>query len=175
MKPIEIIANVVGIFAVATFVLSYQMKTRKGIVICNSISRVLYVVQYLLLFAFEGAVLDIVSIGAAVLAGKKDSPFIKKHLKAVIISVNLVMVVTGILLYKNIFSLLPLFGVLLQTGAFWLTREKDIRLVSLLGSPFWFTYNVYSHAYGSSLGDVMTMVSITTAMIRYKDWKKKQE
>ena len=64
----EIIANIIGIFAVVTFVLSYQMKTRKGIVLCNSVSRVLYVVQYLLLFAFEGAVLDIVGIAAAVLA-----------------------------------------------------------------------------------------------------------
>ena len=173
MKPIEIIANVVGTFAVVTFVLSYQMKTRKGIVICNSISRVLYVAQYLLLLAFEGAVLDIVSIGAAVLAGKKDTPFIKKHLKAVIISVNLVMVVTGILLYKNIFSLLPLFGVLLHTGAFWLTNEKHIRAMSIIGSPFWLAYNLYSRAFGSAVGDVMTMVSIATAMIRYKDWKKK--
>ena len=171
----EIIANIVGIFAVVTFVLSYQMKTRKGIVLCNSVSRILYVVQYLLLFAFEGAVLDIVGIAAAVLAQKKDSPFIKKHVKAVIISVNAVMIAVGIIFYKNIFSLLPLLGVILQTGAFWLTKEKNIRVVSFLGSPFWLAYNLYSHAYGSAVGDVMTMVSIATAMIRYKDWKKKSE
>ena len=163
----------IGVAAVATFVLSYQMKTRKGIVICNAISRALYVVQYLLLFAFEGAVLDVLGIVASVLAQKKDSPFIKKHLKIVVISVDLVIVAAGILLYKNVFSLLPMLGVLLHTGAFWLTKEKDIRIVSFLGSPFWLVYNLYSHAYGSAVGDVMTMVSIATAMIRYKDWKKK--
>ena len=169
----DIIANVIGVAAVATFVLSYQMKTRKGIVICNAISRALYVVQYLLLFAFAGAVLDVLGIVASVLAQKKDSPFIKKHLKIVVISVDLVIVAAGILLYKNVFSLLPMLGVLLHTGAFWLTKEKDIRIVSFLGSPFWLVYNLYSHAYGSAVGDVMTMVSIATAMIRYKDWKKK--
>lgn len=172
MKPFEIIANIIGVFAVATFVLSYQLKTRKAIIICNAVSRVLFVAQYFLLGAFEGAMLDVVSIAAVVLAEKRDTPFIKKHLKAAIILVNLAMIATGIIFYKNIFSFLPLIGVLLQTGAFWLTREKDIRLVSLLGSPFWFTYNIYSHAYGSSLGDIMTFVSIITAMIRYKDWKK---
>jgi len=171
---LDIIANVIGVAAVATFVLSYQMKTRKGIVICNAISRALYVVQYLLLFAFEGAVLDVLGIVASVLAQKKDSPFIKKHLKIVVISVDLVIVAAGILLYKNVFSLLPMLGVLLHTGAFWLTKEKDIRIVSFLGSPFWLVYNLYSHAYGSAVGDVMTMVSIATAMIRYKDWKKKE-
>ena len=172
---LDIIANIVGVVAVILFVLSYQMKTRKGIIICNSVSRALYVAQYLLLFAFEGAVLDVLGIVAAVLAQKKDTPFIKKHLKSVIISVNLVMIGAGVLLYENIFSLLPVFGVLLHTGAFWLSKEKNIRIISFLGSPFWLAYNLSSHAYGSAAGDVITMVSIASAMIRYKDFKKSQE
>ena len=74
-------ANAVGVLAVVIFVLSYQQKTRRGIVVCNVISRALYVLQYILLFAFEGAVLDIIGIIASVLAQNKDKPFIKKHLK----------------------------------------------------------------------------------------------
>ena len=172
---LDIIANIVGVVAVILFVLSYQMKTRKGIIVCNSVSRALYVAQYLLLFAFEGAVLDVLGIVAAMLAQKKDTPFIKKHLKAVMISVNLVMIGAGVLLYENIFSLLPVLGVLFHTGAFWLSKEKNIRIISFLGSPFWLAYNLYSHAYGSAAGDVITMVSIASAMIRYKDFKKSQE
>ena len=168
----KIIANIIGIAAVILFVLSYQQKTRRGIVICNSVSRGLYVLQYLLVFAFEGAVLDIVGIIASVLAQNKDKPIIKKNLKLIIIGVNLVIILTGILLYKNIFSLLPMFGVLLHIGAFWLTNEKHIRRISFLGSPFWFIYNLISGAYGSAIGDMMTMVSIVLAMIRYKDFKK---
>ncbi len=132
----------------------------------------MYVVQYLLLFAFEGAVLDIVGVVASVLAQRKDTPFIKRHLKAVIIGVNLIIIIAGILLYKNIFSLLPMFGVLLHTGAFWLTNEKHIRRISFLGSPFWLVYNLISGAYGSSIGDVLTLVSIAVAMFRY-DFKRK--
>jgi hypothetical protein len=58
----------------------------------------------------------------------------KKHLKTVIIGINIVIVATGFLIYKNIFSLLPMFGVLLHTGAFWLDSIKQIRLISFLGS-----------------------------------------
>lgn len=165
------IANLVGILAVIVFVLSYQQKNRRGIVLCNVISRGLYVVQYLLLFAFEGAILDIVGMLASILAQNKEKPIIKKHLKAVIIGINLVIVATGILLYKNIFSLLPMLGVLLHTGAFWLDNEKQIRRISFLGSPFWLVYNLISQAYGSAIGDVLTMVSIGVAMYRY-DFKK---
>ena len=85
---------------------------------------------------------------------------------------NLSIVVAGLLLYKNPFSLLPMIGVLFHTGAFWLTKEKNIRVVSFLGSPFWLIYNLYSHAYGSAVGDVMTMVSIALAFIRYDLIKK---
>ena len=167
------IANAVGILAVIVFVLSYQQKTRRGIVICNVISRGLYVVQYLLLFAFEGAVLDVLGMIASVLAQKKDNLFIKKHLKAVIIGINAVIVIAGLLLYKNIFSMLPMMGVLLHTGAFWLDNEKHIRRISFLGSPFWLVYNLVTGAFGSAIGDIMTMVSIGIAMIRY-DFKKKR-
>lgn len=167
------IANAIGICAVIVFVLSYQQKTRRGIVICNAVSRALYVIQYILLFAFEGAILDVVGIIASVLAQQKDSPFIKKHLPIVAVCVNALIVVTGILLYRNVFSLLPMFGVLLHTGAFWLNKEKNIRIVSFLGSPFWLVYNLVTSAYGSAIGDVMTMCSIGIAMFRY-DFKKKQ-
>ena len=168
------VANAVGVLAVVIFVLSYQQKTRRGIVVCNVISRALYVLQYILLFAFEGAVLDIIGIIASVLAQNKDKPFIKKHLKVFIIGVNLLIVSATAVLYKNAFSLLPMFGVLLHTGAFWLSDEKYIRRVSFLGSPFWLAYNIYSSAFGSAIGDVMTMVSIGIAIFRY-DIKKKDK
>lgn len=168
MKDIlPIIANIIGILAVALFVLSYQQKTRRGIILCNILSRGLYVVQYLLLGAFEGAVLDILGMGVSLLAQKKDIPAIKKYLPAVIIGTDLIVVGVGLCLYESIFSLLPICGVLLHTGAFWMTRERRIRAVSFLGSPFWFVYNLVSRAYGSAIGDAMTMVSIAVAIVRY--------
>ena len=72
------------------------------------------------------------------------------------------------ILNRSALDLLPIFGVLLHTGAFWLTRERVIRIVSLIGSPFWLTYNFASRAYGSALGDLLTMGSIVIALIKYR-------
>ncbi|MBE6597192.1 MAG: YgjV family protein [Ruminococcaceae bacterium] len=170
MPPI--IPQIFGILAVATFLLSYQQKKRKNIILLNVTSRALYIIQYFLLGAFSGAVLDILGAIASVIAEKKDKPFLKKHLKAVIIAVNAVIIVTGLLLYENVYSLLPIAGVLLHTGAFWLSDERIIRRISLAGSPFWFVYNFKSRAYGSAVGDILTMASIVIAMIKYR---KKEE
>ena len=78
----------------------------------------------------------------------------------------------GLTLYKNLYSLLPIIGVLLHTSAFWIDDEKTIRRVSLLGCPFWLVYNFVSGAYGSCIGDVLSIGSLSIAMVRY-DWMRK--
>ena len=171
MTPI--IPQIVGLLAVAAFLFSYQQKKRRNIILFNVISRLLYILQYVLLGAFSGAVLDVMGAISSIIAAKKDVPLIKKHTKVIVVVLDILIVAAGLLLYKDVFSLLPIAGVLLHTTAFWINDEKVIRRVSLLGSPFWFVYNFYSKAYFSSLGDALSMVSIVIAMIKFRDKKDK--
>ena len=161
------IAFIVGIFAVCLYLLGYLQKKRKNIIILNLSSRLLYIVQYILLGAFEGALLDVCGSASSVLAQNKDRGIIKKHLIPFFIGVNLAIVAIGLSMYVDVFSLFPLIGVIFHTSAFWINDEKWIRRVSLLGCPFWLIYNFASEAYGSCIGDVLSMVSIGIAMIRY--------
>ena len=159
--------------ATTTYVLSYQQKTRRNIVLVNAMSNVFYVLQYILLGAFEGATLDVLSTVSSFAAHNKDKGFILKHTKLVIIIINLAMLISGLFLYKNIFSLFPVIGAILQTSALWITEERNIRIVSFLGGPFWLTYNVVSKAYGSAIGSILCLVSIGIAIYRY-DYKSKK-
>lgn len=169
----EKIAFVIGIIAVILYLSCYQQKKRSRIILFNATSRVLYIIQYILLGAFEGATLDILGTISSVLAQKKNTPFIKKNMKWFIVGLNLLVIGAGLPLYKNIFSLFPLIGVILHTDAFWMDDEKRIRQISLAGSPFWLIYNFVSRAYGSCVGDVLSIISLVTAMFRY-DFKKKR-
>ena len=162
-----LLAQIIGVFAVITFLLSYQQKKRKNIIVWNATSRILYILQYLILGAFEGVVLDILGTVSSVAAQKKDSKIIKKNLMFFIIGINLLILTAGLFLYENIFSLFPIVGVILHTSAFWITEEKIIRRVSFIGSPFWLVYNLASLAYGSAIGDILSMISIGTAIYRY--------
>ena len=160
-------AFIVGLAAVVCFLLSYQQKKRNGIILLNATSRALYVLQYIMLGAFDGAALDISGMIASILAQKKDTKIIKKHLKLFIVVIDLAIIASGLLFYRNIFSLFSIVGVLFHTSAFWLEKEKHIRLVSLLGSPFWLVFNLTSGAYGSAIGDTLSIVSILVAIFRY--------
>ena len=171
----DLIPQIIGLLAVATFLLSYQQKKRKNIILLNTISRCLYILQYLLLGAFSGAVLDVLGAISSVIAGKKHNKFIKNHTKLVFILINFCIIAAGGMIAicnKSWLDLFPIVGVLLHTSAFWINSEKIIRRVSLLGSPFWFVYNLLSHAYGSAIGDILTICSIIIAMIRHKNSDK---
>ena len=160
-------AFIAGILGVALIVLSYLQKKRKYIILLSIVARVLFVLQYILLGAFEGAVLDCAGVAASMLAQRKSSPLMKKHQRFFFMLSGAMVIVIGLIPYRSPVSLLPIAGVLLHTGALWLDEEKWIRRVSLLGSPFWLAYNIISRAYGACVGDILSVASIVTAMIRY--------
>ncbi len=162
-----ITAQIIGILGVSTFLLSYQLKKRKNIIVVNAISSVLYVLQYILLGAFEGAALDILAAVSTVAAHNKDKGFIKRHTKLVITILTLSFCIAGMVFYKNIFSLCSVAGAILQNSAFWITKEKILRRVSFAASPFWLVYNLTSGAYGSAIGSALSIVSIGLAILRY--------
>ena len=170
----NVLATILGLGAVALFVFSYQLKNRKGIILCNSASRVLYVSQYFLLGAFEGALLDIVAFFISLLCCGRDNKFIKKYFVLTVILSNVAIIGIGLITYKDIFSLLPIFGVVFETLGLWLKKERHIRFVSLAGAPFWLVYNLLYKAYGSAIGNVITIVSILVAIARYDIPKKEK-
>ena len=74
------VAFILGIIAVVFYLLGYLQKKRKNIIFYNIISRILFIGQYLLLKAFEGATLDVAAIIPSLIAPKKEIPFIKSIL-----------------------------------------------------------------------------------------------
>ena len=160
-------ALITGLAAVFFFLLSFQFPKRKAIIACNVVSRVLYILQYLLLFAFEGAAMDISAIPSSVLAARKHTPFVQAHKTAIIAGVNLFVIVVGILVWQDWLSWVPVVGVLLETNALWMSREKNIRWLSLAALPFWMFYNLRCGAYGAVLGNVLASGSTISAMVRY--------
>ncbi len=171
-------ALIVGLFAVALYVLSYLQKNRGAILTLGVTSRLLYVVQYLLLGAYAGAVLDVLGAGSGALAQQTDKGFVKKHKAAIFITVNLITVAVGVGLFLRsgqVVDFLPLAGILLQTDALWLKKEKYIRIVSIIGCPFWFSYNIITGAYSSCIGDTLSFLALASSIIRYDLLGKKED
>lgn len=171
---ILIISQVIGLAAVGLYLLSYQLKNRKQIVWTTFFSNALYVLQYILLKAFAGAVMDGLCAVGSFFAGKKHMPKLKPYIRW-IAAVNLIIIaVAGVSIavaQRDIVELLPVVGALLQTGGLFCEDEQNIRKFGLCGTPFWLVYNCLTQAYGAALGSVFITVSAVTAMIRYREKK----
>ncbi len=159
-------AHILGVLAVATFLLCFQFKTRKNIIVMNLISRTLYILQYILLGAFEGAVLDFSGFLLSFFARYKENEIMKKYFKLIIAVVNILLLIIGLYMYENIFSLFAVGGIICEITALWLTKEKNIRILSLFAAPCWLVYNLKNGAYGSVVGNVLVIISIIIAMLR---------
>ena len=166
-----IISQIIGLAAVGLYLLSYQLKNRKQIVWTTFFSNFLYVVQYILLKAFSGAVMDALCAVGSFFAGKKHSPKLSPYIKW-IATINLVVIaVAGVsiaIAQRDFIELLPVVGTLLQTGGLFCEDEQTIRKFGLIGAPFWLVYNFIAQAYGAAIGTVFIMVSAVTAVMRYR-------
>ena len=164
----KLLPTVVGAIAVALFLLCFQLKKREQILVCNIISRSLYILQYFLLGEFIGAAMDLSAIPSSAIATKKDHPYVKKFQIPIIVAVNLIVVAIGAVLYTSPVSILPILAVIFETGALWFSKERVVRMVSLAAQPMWFSYNLLCGAYASAVGNALASVSIIIALIRYR-------
>ena len=168
---LTVASQIIGFAAVGLYLLSYQLRKRKHIVWVTCISNALYVLQYILLGAFSGAVMDVMSTVSSFFAAKKtDKPF-NRIPRILAWSNMLIIAVVGLVsayLQREWIELLPIAGALFQTGGLWCDNEQTIRKLGLCSAPFWLVYNYISHAYGPALGSLIAIISIIVSLIRYR-------
>ena len=166
-----VVAQIIGFAGVGLFLLSYQLKKRQQIVWVSFFSNVFYVLQYLLLGAFSGAIMDTLATVASFFAARKNAPHLKKYAKQLAFLSVLMIAVIGIavaMIRKDFIELLPIVGGIFQTLGLWCDDEQLIRKLGLCGAPFWLVYNFISQAYGATLGSVLAIISIIVSLVRYR-------
>ena len=166
-----IVAQVLGFCAVGLYLLSYQLKKRSQIVWVTFFSNLFYVVQYFLLGAFSGAVMDILSTVAALLAANKHSPRFSKYNKWIVTGMVVVITGTGLAIAicrGSWLELIPIWGAVFQSVGLWCDKEQTIRKLGLCSAPCWLVYNFLSKAYGPALGSLFAIISIIVSLVRYR-------
>ena len=172
---ILLISQIIGITAVVLYLLSFQLKRRGQIASVSCLSYLLYVVQYLLLGALSGAVMDVLSAVSSFFAGKKNTPRFRRYAKATALFFLFAIIAAGLILalaQRDWFELLPIAGAALQSGGLWFNNEQTIRIFGMAGAPFWLIYNIGTQAYGAAIGTALTILSILSALARYKEKKR---
>lgn len=156
-----IVSQIFVIFAVLSFGFSYLTNDKKKIMILVTMTSLFYGGEYLLLGAFSGVVVNIISIIRNIwfYVNAKNN---KKNNIWVLVILSLALVILGIITYENIFSIIPIVATVLFTYSVWQDNNKVYRYLSVPMSIMWIVYNIVC---GSILGLIAESVMLVFEII----------
>ena len=175
MTPFELIAQAVGIAAMAFNILSFQQKTQKSVIGFQLFGSILFAVNFFMLNAPVGGILNLVGALRAIVFMNREK-FRADHCAWLIFFTTLYVssyILTFTVFQKEltpvagIIELLPVIAMTVTTISFRMQSAKSIRKFGLISSPSWLIYNIANFAVGAIICEVLSLGSIVIGLIRY--------
>ena len=179
MSPYQLIAQAIGIVAMALNILSYQRKRQRDIILMQMGGAVLFTVNFIMLDATTGACLNFIAIlRAAVYANKArfhaDKTFwcwLFAGIFAGVYLLSFTLFGKAPTAYNLVVEAIPVAAMIVTTISFRAKQAATVRKLALIGSPLWLIYNCLFFAVGGIICEAVSIVSAIIGMIRY-DSKK---
>ena len=175
MEPIQLIAQIIGIVAMAFNTLSYQGKKQSSVILCQLFGAVLFAANYLLLGATVGGILNIIGAVRAIIFLFKEKlkadhlpwfiAFIASYVAVYVL--NFTVFGKEPTAFNLIIEILPVIGMLALNIGFRLKSASDVRKCGLVSSPSWLIYNIVAGSWGAIICEVLTLISILVGMLRH--------
>ncbi len=167
----DFIAQALGILALVIMVLSYQQKTRRGLLCFQMASNACFVANYLMLGGYTFAVMSLINIARSFVFYREDhgDAWAKNRIWLYVFLAT--PVITGIMTWENILSLLVIAATMVLTVALYSKNGTVMRRLFLLPPVLYISYNVSHGALGGIGSDIFCLISALIAIYRF-DIKK---
>ena len=168
---VYIIGQALGIVAIGLGFLSYQLKTREGLVFAQFATAVCFVLHYLMIGAYSGMALNIISVirnFTYFQLGKKGSVA-----KGWAIAFSIVMGVMGVLSWQNWYSIFVVLGLIINSYCMSFSNPQNIRKSILVTSPLVLIYDAFALSLGGIIYESAAIVSALVGILRFSGKKAK--
>ena len=170
----ELIAQAIGLAAMAFNITSYQRKTRMGVIGFQLWGSVLFALNFNLLGATVGAMMNVLSAIRAIVFLNREKlranhpAWLVGFVAAFLLSYGLTFTLFGTeATLKNLLvEFLPVIGMTATTVSFRYTDAKTIRRFGLISSPSWLIYNLFAGSLGAIACEVLSLGSILLGIWR---------
>lgn len=160
-----LIAQIIGFCAMATAITSFQLKKRKHILVFQLICTAFWTLHFFVLGNLTGGVINgIQTVRCVVYFFKENQKWAQKQFWLYFFLVA--SIVAGVLTWENIWSILPIIGMLVSTVSLWMKNPKHIRLLSLPVSGVWLVYDFICKSYAGVCNEIFLLVSVSLALWR---------
>lgn len=171
MTKYEILTQAVGIVAMILSVTSFQMKTKKQIIVLQCMTSVTFALHYLMLpnlAGISGAVVNIIAIVRNIVFSLKDKKVFSS--KIWVIFFTIVMGGSAIVSRPEPISVFMCVAMVFNTLAVSADNPTVTRKRILIASPFSFVYNVGISSWGGIANE--TLVEIITLITFVRENRK---
>ncbi len=168
-----IIGQAFGIIAILLGFLTYQVKTKKRLMLILNATCAVFCIHYLLIGAYTGMALNLINIVRNIFyerRTKRDSDEIITPIVFVVIQV-----VIGILTWDAWYSIFVLLGIGINTYCVSFKNPQNVRKSIILTSPLVFTYDVFASSIGGALYEFVAWVSAIIGILRMRKGGKKTD
>ncbi len=169
IDPMELIAQAVGIVAMISYCLSFQVKKTAGCVAMQLLGGGLFCLHFLLLGSIGGFLMNLVGVCRAVvllLGDRTRKPFFLGLLIALFVGGSVACVAFS---WDSPLVFLTCAGQIVGLLGLWSRDSKKLRLAQFFGtSPAWIVYNIINRSVGGLLCEIFNMLSIIVYFIRMR-------
>ena len=164
------LAQALGVVAIILGFINYIVKTRRQVLVVNSVTTVCFVLHYLCLGAWAGMALNFVAFIRNITyyyAGKNGK--VSKALSIVFTVVMGAMGITVSLLAKEgWYFVLSVVGLMINSYAMSFSNPNNIRKSILITSPLVLAYNCFVLSVGGAIYESVAILSSVIGLIRCK-------
>jgi hypothetical protein len=162
-----IFVQAIGFVGMLFCVSCYQIKNSRLLILCQMVGNMFFMAQYMLLGAFSGSVIVLISVVSSFLisfkgrrtwADWKGWPWLFSLLSAVACALT----------WRNAYDLIAMTANIAFILTGWTKNGKVIRVGKLTAvAPLWITYNLLVHSYAGIVSELIGIASTIASIWRY--------
>jgi Bacterial inner membrane protein. len=161
----NIIAQIMSFFGTLSNIVGIQFKKKKHILVSIICANFLFSVSFILLKAYSGALICFIAGIQTIINSLFDSKG-KKYPTWLIISYYIISISCVFITFVDLIDIIPVMCAVLLITIIIQTKEKNVRLLTLINIGLWTVYDFIVGAYVVAISNIFVAISTLVAIIR---------
>lgn len=161
-----IIGQFFGLIAIALGFLSYQMKTQKQLLLCQTAVCIVFCIHYLLIGATTAMAMNTVNVVRNIVYYRRNQKGDKSMLFPIIFTV--ILGIIGLLTWEAWYSIFVFCGLIINSLCMSFSNPQNVRKSILVTCPMVLIYDIFALSIGGFIYESVAIISSIIGIIRFK-------
>ena len=163
------LSQLFGFLGMAVGILMYQFKKHRTIMILMTLSSALWCLHYGSLRLFTPVAMNFINLARSYVCSYDKKWAKSKAVPTIFIAVSLALTVAT---WQGAWDILIFISSIFATVGGWQKNPQVLRILNVLVCLCWLPYNFVNHSWAGLVNNILTLLSIVVALIRYRAKQK---